>query len=69
MKKWENELKFFKGRCPMASKNMKKCSTFLAIKEMKMKITLRFHLIAFRMAIVRDSKMVARGRKQKASLL
>jgi hypothetical protein len=50
----------------MAKKHMKKCSPFLAIKEMQIKTTLRFHLTPVRIATI---KMTARGRKQKASLL
>jgi hypothetical protein len=59
----------------MASKYMKKCSAFLVIKEMQFKTTLRFHLTPVTMAIIKGnnnkmySKMAARGRKQKASLL
>jgi hypothetical protein len=49
MKKWANELKqrFFKGR--NVQNHVKKCSTSLAIKEMQIKTTVRFHLTPVRM--------------------
>jgi hypothetical protein len=43
MKKWANKL-FSKEEVQMDIKHMKKCSTSLALKEMQIKTTLRFHL-------------------------
>jgi hypothetical protein len=34
---------------------MKKCSSFLAIKEMKIKTTLRFHFTPIRIAIIKST--------------
>jgi hypothetical protein len=39
----------------MASKYMKKCSTFMAIKEMQTKTTLKFHLTPVRMSIIKGN--------------
>jgi hypothetical protein len=46
LKTWAHELnrEFSKEEVEMARKYMKKCSTFLVIKEMQVKTTLRFHL-------------------------
>jgi hypothetical protein len=57
MKKWLHELnwKFSKEEEQMDSKSMKKCSTFLVIKEMKIKTTLSFHLTPVRMALIKGS--------------
>jgi hypothetical protein len=46
VKRWANELNgtFSKEKFQMAKKHMKKCSTFLVIKKMQIKATLRFHL-------------------------
>jgi hypothetical protein len=45
MKKWGYELnaEFSKKEVQMADKYIKKCSTLLAIKEMQIITTLRFH--------------------------
>jgi hypothetical protein len=57
MKKWANELNrnFLKEESQMANKHMKKCSTSLSLKEMYIKTTLRFHLTAARMAVIKNT--------------
>jgi hypothetical protein len=46
IKKWATELNrnFSKEEIQMTKKNVKKCSPSVAIKEMQIKTTLRFHL-------------------------
>jgi hypothetical protein len=39
----------------MAKKHMKKCSRSLAIKEMGIKTTLRFHRIPVRIAVIKNT--------------
>jgi hypothetical protein len=39
----------------MAQKHFRKCSKTLVIREMKIKMTLRFHIIPFRMAKIKNS--------------
>jgi hypothetical protein len=46
---------FSKKEIQMAKKHRKKCSPSLAIKEMQIKTTVRFHLIPVRIAIIRKT--------------
>jgi hypothetical protein len=57
MKKWVNELNraFSEEEVQMAKKHMKKCSISLAIKDMQIKTTLRFHLTPVRMATIKNT--------------
>jgi hypothetical protein len=56
IKMWGTELNrtFSKEEIQMA-KNMKKCSPSLAVKEMQIKTTLRFHLARVRTAIIKNT--------------
>jgi hypothetical protein len=53
-KKWSSELNrtYSKEEIQMAKKHMKRCSPSLAIKEMQIKTSLRFHLTPVRIAII-----------------
>jgi hypothetical protein len=55
IKKWETEQIFFKGKTQMAKNNMKKCPSTLAIKEMQIKTTLRFHLTPVRIVTIKNT--------------
>jgi hypothetical protein len=57
VKKWANELNraFSKEEVQMTKKHMKKCSISLAIKEMQIKTTVRFHLTPVRMVTTKNT--------------
>jgi hypothetical protein len=57
IKKWAIELNktFSTEEIQMAKKLIKKCSSSLAIKEMQIKTTLRFHLTPVRIAIIKNT--------------
>jgi hypothetical protein len=56
IKKWATELnRMFSKTSKWPKIHMKKCSPSLDIKEMQIKITLRFHLIPVRIAIIKNT--------------
>jgi hypothetical protein len=63
MKKWANELNryFSKEEVQMTNKYRKKCSTFLTVKQMPIKTTLRFCFPPVIMTIIRTNSNTCWG--------
>ena len=63
IKKWGTELnrQFSKEESKMAERHIGKCSTSLAIRELQIKTTLRYHLTHVRIAKIKNTMTVYAG--------
>jgi hypothetical protein len=73
IKKWATALNrtFSKEEIQMSKKHMKKCLLSLAIKEMQIKPTLRFHFTLVKMTIIKNttSKRCWQGYRETGTLV
>jgi hypothetical protein len=73
IKKWATELNriFSKEEVQIAKKHKKKCSPSLAIKEIQIKTTLRFHLTTIRIASIKNpiTNKCWQGCREKGTLI